>query len=116
MHEFIIKYPDVISKYHADPGYVIPDGESKHQLFIRVTGILNKIIIKHKGQNIILVAHGGVLDCIIRHTFNIPLERKRSFSLFNASINRFTVDKGEWKLESWGETSHIRDMPATNDY
>ncbi len=114
--EFIIKYPEVISNYHADPEYVIPGGESKLQLYNRVKGILAKIIRKHKGHNILLVAHGGVLDCIIRHTFGIPLNKKRNFSLFNASINRFTVGNGEWKLESWGETSHISDIPVTDDF
>jgi probable phosphoglycerate mutase len=114
--EFIIKYPEVISKYHADPDYVIPGGESKRQLYNRVTGILEKIVKKHKGHNILLIAHGGVLDCIIRYTFNIPLNKQRNFSLFNASINRFTIDKGEWKLESWGETSHMRDIPVTDDF
>ena len=114
--EFIIKYPEVISNYHADPEYVIPGGESKLQLYNRVTGILAKIIRKHKYHNILLVAHGGVLDCIIRHTFGIPLNKKRNFSLFNASINRFTVGNGEWKLESWGETSHISDIPVTDDF
>ena len=114
--EFIIKYPEVISKYHADPEYVIPGGESKLQLYNRVTGILEKIVRKHKGHNILLVAHGGVLDCIIRYTFDIPLNKRRNFSLFNASINRFAVENGEWKLESWGETSHMRDIQVTDDF
>jgi probable phosphoglycerate mutase len=114
--EFIIKYPEVISKYNTDAEYVIPGGESRIQLYSRVTGILEKIVRKHGSQSILLVAHGGVLDCIIRYTFNIPLNRQRNFSLFNASINRFTVDKGEWKLESWGETSHMRDIPVADDF
>ena len=114
--EFIKKYPEVISKYHAEPDYVIPGGESKRKLYNRVTGILEKIIRRHKGHNILLVAHGGVLDCIIRHTFDIPLNKQRNFSLYNASINRFAVEDGEWKLESWGETSHMRDIPVTDDF
>jgi probable phosphoglycerate mutase len=114
--EFIIKYPEVISKYNTDPEYIIPGGESRMQLYCRVTEILEKIVRKHESQGILLVAHGGVLDCIIRYTFNIPLDRQRNFSLFNASINRFTVDKGEWKLESWGETSHMRDIDVADDF
>ncbi len=114
--EFIIKYPEVISNYHADPGYVIPGGESKLQLYKRVTEVLEKIIRKHKGRSILLVAHGGVLDCIIRLIFDMPLNKQRNFSLFNASINRFTVDNGEWKLESWGETSHMRDIHVEDDF
>jgi probable phosphoglycerate mutase len=114
--EFITKYPEVISKYHANPDYVIPGGESKLQLYKRVTGILGKIIKKHKGHSILLIAHGGVLDCIIRHTFDIPLNKERNFSLFNAGINRFAIANGEWKMESWGETSHMRDIPVTDDF
>lgn len=114
--DFILKYPEVITNFHADPVYVIPNGESKQQFYDRITGVLEKIIKKHKDHSILLVAHGGVLDIMIRYTFEIPLNVKRNFSLYNASINRFTVNNGEWKLESWGETSHMRDIPVINDF
>ncbi len=114
--EFILKYPEVITNFHADPVYVIPDGESKQLFFNRITGVLERITDRHKNHSILLVAHGGVLDIMIRYTFDIPLSAKRNFSLYNASINRFTVNNGEWKLESWGETSHIRDIPLMDDF
>lgn len=114
--EFILKYPEVITNFHTDPVYVIPEGESKQQFYDRITGVLEKIIKKHKGHSILLVAHGGVLDIMIRYTFKIPLIAKRNFSLYNASINRITVNNGEWKLESWGETSHMRDIPVIDDF
>ena len=114
--DFILKYPEVITNFHADPVYVIPNGESKQQFYDRITGVLEKIIKKHKDHSILLVAHGGVLDIMIRYTFERPQTVNRYFSLYNASINRFTVNNGEWKLESWGETSHMRDIPVINDF
>jgi probable phosphoglycerate mutase len=114
--EFILKYPEVIKNFHSDPGYVIPGGESKQQFYSRIVAALKKITDRHKYQNILLVAHGGVLDIAIRYTLDIPLHNKRKFSLYNAGINRFIIDDGGWKLETWGETCHLSGIPVIDDY
>jgi probable phosphoglycerate mutase len=114
--EFILKHPEVIKNFHSDPHYIIPGGESKQQFSERIIKALLKITDKHRYQTILLVAHGGVLDIAIRHTLNIPVGKKRNFSIYNASINRFIIDDGEWKLESWGDISHLSGIPVIDDY
>jgi len=114
--EFILKYPEVIKNFHADPLYIIPGGESKQQFSDRIMKALLNITGKHLYQTILLVAHGGVLDIAIRHTLNIPVGNKRNFSIYNASINRFIIDDGEWKLETWGDISHLSGIAVIDDY
>jgi probable phosphoglycerate mutase len=65
------------------------------------------------GQSIALVAHGGVLECAYRAATGLPLETPRTFAVLNAGINRFTVDKGQLRLASWGEVAHL--APRTLD-
>jgi broad specificity phosphatase PhoE len=43
----------------------------------------------HRGKEILLISHGGVLDVFMRMIFNYPLSAPRYFSIYNASINSF---------------------------
>ena len=45
---------------------------------------------------------------MIHKALHIPLNQKRSYSLYNGSINIFSIsDKAEWNLEVWGATHHL---------
>lgn len=99
-----------------DPDYIILDGESIRERHERAVSCLFDIADKHKGQKIIIVAHGGILDSIFRKVFNIELTAERKFSLLNSSINTFIVLKGEWSLTSWGNVSHLDGIAALDDF
>jgi probable phosphoglycerate mutase len=88
-------------------------GETFRQFYQRVTGAIRRVAEAHPGKTLALVAHGGVLECAYRTALDMPLETPRDFKVHNASINRFTVDAGQLKLTSWGETDHLR--PAVLD-
>jgi probable phosphoglycerate mutase len=89
----------------------MPDGarsaETFRQFYARSVGAILGWAASHPGQTIALVAHGGVLECAYRAALGLPLETPRTFPVLNASINRFTVDKGKLQLLSWGEVAHL---------
>lgn len=82
--------------------YQIPEGESLVEFYARVTEGINAIVKANEGKQLLLVSHGGVLDCMIRMIFDYPLSAPRRFSIYNASINVFSVNMGEWRLDTWG--------------
>jgi probable phosphoglycerate mutase len=88
-------------------------GESFRSFFARATGAILAWGAAHPGKTIALVAHGGVLECAYRLALGLPLETPRDFTVFNASINRFTLADGRLQLQSWGEVGHLR--PAVLD-
>ena len=103
------KYPEVYEGYmHRRETYEIPGGESLRFFYNRVTHALNIIVREHAAKRILIVTHGGVLDCMMRMIFNYPLSAPRQFSIYNASINRFSVSDGEWFLGEWGNIAHQR--------
>ncbi len=114
--EFAEKCPEEYSKFlSGDPNYQFPNGESARQRYDRnIKGIID-IVSNHKGQNILIVSHGGVLNSLIRYVLNIPLENKRCFSLFNLSVNRFTIKNGKWSLDTWGDISHLNNIQTLDD-
>jgi len=111
------KYPEELQRYNSgDPDHIIPNGESSRQRFDRSTACFLDLAKKHAGERIILVTHGGVLRGILEMVLNLPQNRKRHFSLLNASIARFSCYRGYWMMDSWGETQHLKDLKQGDDY
>lgn len=112
MQEFKIRFPADAEKFAGrDPDYVIPLGESVRQRYERSINFINELTEKYPAANVLVVCHGGVLTSFMQSALDLPLEQKRKYSLYNGSINRFTVtETGGWQLDTWGELSHLREF------
>lgn len=108
-NEFKSRYPDEwISFSQNNPDYVIPDGESIKQRHVRAVNCIEELALQNMNSTILLITHGGILMSMMYKTLKMPLNQERSFSLYNGSINTFSVsDKKEWNLEVWGDTHHL---------
>lgn len=110
------QYPDEWTAFDSgDPDYCFPGGESAQQRYDRTVGGVQNLAKQHQCNSILVVAHGGVLNGMFHKVTGIPLSRARCFSLFNATINSFTVYDGTWRLDSWGETIHLKGMVTLDD-
>ncbi|MYN07328.1 histidine phosphatase family protein [Pseudoduganella aquatica] len=108
-------YPAEFAAWQArDIDAVPPAGErvaeSFRQFFHRCTDGIAAWAVRHPGQTIAIVAHGGVLECAYRAATGMTLESPRDFQVKNASINRFTFANGKLALQSWGETAHLEQL------
>jgi probable phosphoglycerate mutase len=102
------KYPEERRLMRTQgPGYVIPGGESMVQQVERNIGCMNELAAKHRGEQIVVVTHGGVVSGFFRHTLEISLEAPRRFEFVNAGINVFAHEDGNWMLLTWGDVSHL---------
>ncbi len=102
------KYPEEYKLHRSlGPDYVIPGGESIRQQVARNIAYLNEIAVKHSGETIVVITHGGVLSGLFRHTFSIPFEAPRRFEFTNAGLNVFVYEQGSWFLQTWGDLSHL---------
>jgi probable phosphoglycerate mutase len=89
------------------PSYVIPGGESMAQQVERNIACLNDLAARHRGEQIVVVTHGGVVSAFFRHTLEISLEAPRRFEFVNAGINVFAREDANWMLLTWGDVSHL---------
>ena len=71
---------------------------------------------RHPGRRLLIVAHGGVLNSFFRHAAGQDLASPRRFSLYNASINAFSILAGKWSLQLWGDTHHLRHLGTEDDW
>ncbi len=115
--EFAEKFPEEAAKFNTgDPDYVFPEGESARQRFNRSIACVEDLATHNAGKRILIVGHGGTLTSIFYKITGSPLTELRHFSLYNAAINSFSISvDGQWRLESWGETAHLKNMRTLDD-
>jgi 2,3-bisphosphoglycerate-dependent phosphoglycerate mutase len=99
----------------GDPDYVFPGGESARQRYERSVACVEELAQRHPKDNVLVVTHGGVLNGLFYKAIDIPLFKPRRFSLFNAAINSFSVKNDSWRVDTWGETSHLGGMNTLDD-
>jgi probable phosphoglycerate mutase len=107
------RFPHEFAKWQArEVDAVLPAGanlgESFRAFYERATAAIVDRAARCPGQTVVLVAHGGVLECAYRCALGLSLETPRNFTIPNASINRFTFQDGKLTLISWGEIEHLQ--------
>jgi len=89
------------------PDFAPEGGESLLQLRERTLGALNAIAARHPGEQILVVAHGGVLDIFYRAATGLDLQAPRSWDMGNATINRLLWTPESLTLVGWGDKRHL---------
>jgi len=58
-------------------------------------------------RRIAVVTHGGVLDTLYRHAYDLGYEHARNFDVLNASINRLKWDGDRFHVLHWADVTHL---------
>ena len=62
--EINTRWPEQARRWRGrDPDYGPQGGETLKDFHARCVGALTRLAQRHPGQTVVLVAHGGVLDC-----------------------------------------------------
>jgi probable phosphoglycerate mutase len=91
------------------PDWAPPGGESLLALRERISSTVDALAAQHVGGQVVLVAHGGVLDVLYRLATGQELQAPRSWHLGNAAINRLLWTPGGLTLVGWGDTRHLEE-------
>ena len=83
-------------------------GESLLAMQQRVMTTVNALAQLHPGQQIAVVAHGGVLDVLYRAATQQSLQAPRTWALGNAAINRLLWTPQSLTLVGWGDDAHLQ--------
>jgi probable phosphoglycerate mutase len=82
-------------------------GESLLQLRERVTRTMQSLAARHPGEQIVVVAHGGVLDTLYRVATGQEVNSPRTWELPNGAINRLLWTPEGFTLVGWSDTQHL---------
>ena len=102
--------PDEARRWRQrDPFWAPPGGESLTAMRRRVIETLHALASRHVGEQIVLVAHGGVMDVLYRAATGQELQAPRTWLLGNTAINRLLWSPEGLSLVGWSDTSHLDD-------
>ena len=90
-----------------DPDWAPQGGESLLDLRQRVVQAASDLAQRHCGEQIVLVAHGGVMDVLYRAATGQDLQAPRTWTLGNAAINRLLWTPNGLTLVGWADTCHL---------
>lgn len=109
------RWPDQAERWRRrDPAFEPEGGESLEDFYARVVAVVQRLAAAHRGQNIAVVAHGGVLDCLYRAAARVDLRAPRTWALANASVNRLLYADAGLVLVGWADCSHL-EVPTLDD-
>jgi probable phosphoglycerate mutase len=91
-----------------DPQWAPEGGESLLTLRERVSRTVNELASRHVGEQIVLVAHGGIMDVLYRLATRQDIQAPRTWSLGNAVINRLLWTPQGMTLVGWGDDRHLQ--------
>jgi probable phosphoglycerate mutase len=95
------------------PDWSPPEGgESLLALRERVTSTVQALASRHCGEQIVMVAHGGVLDTLYRVATGQEVNSPRTWQLPNGAINRLLWTPEGFTLVGWSDTQHLENEAA----
>ena len=86
------RFPDQVEKKFADFfNYRIPGSETIAEVEARVFPAFDRLVAKHCGETIVIVAHGGVNLLLLTRALELPREKIFALSQDFGCINRLHV-------------------------
>ena len=104
------RFPEQARRWRARETDFGPEGGETLEAFgQRAVGAVTAIAARHRGQQIVVVTHGGVLDALYRAASRVALDAQRTWLLGNASINRLLARDAGFELVRWADDLHLAD-------
>ena len=104
------RWPDDARRWRQrEPDFAPGGGESLNVFYARCVPACEELAARHRGQTIVVVAHGGVLDCLYRAATRVALNAPRTWQLGNAAVNRLLHSDGGFTLVGWNDARHLDD-------
>ncbi len=85
-----------VRRFFADPvNCAPPNGEPLHDFRERVLEGWQELLAAHRGEHVLLVAHGGTIRVLLAEVLAMPLERIANLEVPYASASRIRIHHSE---------------------
>ncbi|MCC6904465.1 MAG: histidine phosphatase family protein [Anaerolineae bacterium] len=106
--------PSMLDYWLFDP-LVPPGGETTEEFARRSRVFLDEILERHRGQRVVITAHGGSLKMLVLLTLRMPIETRWQLRMGNAAISRLQYYKEGGVLLSYNDTAHMDALRRTSE-
>lgn len=98
-------HPDLSRAYWEEPGdHCPPGGESWNDAAARVRLAVDRLLVRHRGRDIVVVAHFGVILTQVQRALGCSGAEVLAQGIDNLSVTRIDHAGGQWSL---GPVNHI---------
>lgn len=112
MDEFLERYfgdaegMTVEERLTAFPKRNYPNQEDRDSLNRRIMNGIQKINKEHSGKNVLLVAHGAVINTILANFSNGEIGSGKT-KLINACISNIEFVQEQWSIKDYNQVTHL---------
>lgn len=86
----------------------VEGGESLAEFAARIQAAFEELALEHPGKNVMVFAHGGVIDVAWRLSGKVALDAPRPSPIVNTSINQFSIGADKhWTQGQWAQVPHL---------
>ncbi|WP_171122496.1 MULTISPECIES: histidine phosphatase family protein [unclassified Ruegeria] len=97
--------PELAFAYWDNPGDVRPpEGESWNEVRARVDTVVDALITQHTGQDLVVVAHFGVILTQVQRALDVTAREAFSHKIDNLSVTELTHHDDGWSV---GRINHL---------
>jgi broad specificity phosphatase PhoE len=94
-----------------DPEVCPPGGESVSDCRLRAVTFLERVLVQHQGERILLVSHYVTLHMLIRHVVGLEgsaIGASVAFQVDNCALHRLErIESSTWKVVALNERAHL---------
>jgi broad specificity phosphatase PhoE len=106
--ELMTEYPDLYTGWITDPTTSTPpDGENLYDYYDRVARGFGEVLRDNIGKTAVIVAHGGVIRCIVLHVLNMKLNDIWKIKVDNLSVSLVQHYGEKRALTLLNDTCHL---------
>jgi len=109
------RYPEHYARFNAkDPDFDFETGESLRAFYGRSLRAIERILERHRGEQVLVFTHGGVLDMVHRHVRTLGLGAARDYGIPNCGINWIENSPEGWRVHCWADVTHLGSDPGSD--
>jgi 2,3-bisphosphoglycerate-dependent phosphoglycerate mutase len=90
--ELLLEFGDQLDQHWADPDFSFEGGETRRDVYIRLSEFLRTLLAEPAAGELVLVSHGGALRAARGFLEGIPLEQLPHWEFHNGQITTVSVD------------------------
>ncbi len=80
-----------------------PGGESMDNVRLRVGAVMERLSAECRGQDVVVVAHGGSIRAALAHAMGLSAQQALGFSVKNLGLTRLERHGADWRVGSVNE-------------
>ena len=85
--EIVARNPEEWARWAVEPDWdIVPGGEGSEPFRSRVEAIVQDLLDRHRGETVLAVTHGGVIQAALAWTLRLSIRGRFHFAIDNTSI------------------------------